>query len=391
LKKLDSKLIKEIQHQKRLLKKGEAYEDKYFRIYKVSQESLDPSNLFKPIAVSDVRILKFWEEISHSNRLERAHELGIDLEEGTRSRQGGKFPETALLDKGAIGLTSRDLWIAQKVTEDKVKVKNRITKDSLEIPLEALVPCARNSAGRDKMDLSGLCEFVVSGKFDDHTHFASISGIDANALSTKWKEYLQRRMSNLGIIETLHVDASGTFFFAYYTEKPRVFGSSFWNVVGLDATEAKILAIWLNSTINLAQLFIERVPTGWFKVRGYTFNSLLLLSKNKLNPNDSEALINLFDSVSKVQFPCLWKQLAMNVDPQTLTDEWKGMLGEIFTGLKKYLGSGFQTRREIDRVILKILGYSRKEIDDILEWLYPALLREVYILKKLNRVDTSSS
>lgn len=213
----------------------------------------------------------------------------------------------------------------------------------------------------------------------------------SNALSTKWKEYLQKRMSNLGIIETLHVDASGTYFFAYYTEKPRVFGSSFWNVVGVDSTEAKILAIWLNSTINLAQLFIERVPTGWFKVRGYTFNNLSLLSKSKLSPNDLEAITDLFDSVSKIRFPCLWKQLAMNVDQQTLTDEWKKMLAEIFPHFKKYLGSSFRTRREIDEVILKILGYKRKEINDILEWLYPALLREIYILKKLNRVDTSSS
>jgi len=78
-----------------------------------------------------------------------------------------------------------------------------------------------------------------------------------------------------------HIDAPGTYFFAYYTRIPRVFGSSFWNVTGINESEAKLLAIWLNSTINFVQLFIERVPTGWFKVRGYTFDNLLLLSPKK--------------------------------------------------------------------------------------------------------------
>lgn len=270
-------------------------------------------------------------------------------------------------------------------------VKDRFTKDRLEIPLKALIPCVRNSAGRDKFDLSSLEEFVVSRRFRNHRNFLSISGLEPNTLSAKWRKYIERRICNLGIIETLHVDSSGTYFFAYYTKKPRVFGSSFWNVIGLDEEEAKILAIWLNSTINLAQLFIERVPTGWFKVRGYTFNELQLLYKSKLASKELEDIKTLFGKIRKVSFPSLWKQLAMNISKETLKDEWKGKLSEIFPDFKKYLGRKFRARREIDEQILEILGFKKKGINDTLEWLYPALLRELYILKKLNRVDITSS
>lgn len=391
LKKLDSSLLAEIRHYEQLTKTGEAFDHKFFRIYKVSQESLDPFNLFRPIAVSDTKIFKFWTDVSKNGKLSRAHELGIDLEEGVRSRMGGSFPETALIDKNASGLRSRDLWIVQEVTRNKVKISNRVTKDTLKIPLDALFSCVRNSAGRDKIDLSNLEEFVISRRFRNHRQFLSISGLEANTLSAKWRRYLERRLSNLGITETLHVDSSGTYFFAYYTKEPRVFGSSFWNVIGINDEEAKVLAIWLNSTLNLAQLFIERVPTGWFKVRGYTFDHLLLLTKNKLDLKEMEDIKKLFNKVKKARFPCIWKQLAMNVSPRKLKAGWKRRLSEIFPDFEKYLGIGFNERREIDELILRVLGYRKTEIKNILKWLYPALLREVYILKKLNRVDITSS
>jgi len=391
LKELDSTLLPEIKHAEKLAKKGEVYNHGRFRIYKIAQEDLDPLNLFKPIAVSDTRILKFWEGVSKNSRLSQASELGIELEEGVRSRMGGSFPETALLDKKAIGLRSRDIWIVQKCTKSKVTVKNRFTKDSLAIPFQALIPCVRNSAGRDKIDLSALEEYVISRRYKNHRHFLSISGLDPKSLSAKWRKYVERRISNLGIIETLHVGSSGTYFFAYYTKKPRVFGSSFWNVTGLDEKEAKILAIWLNSSINLAQLFIERVPTGWFKVRGYTFNQLQLLSKSRLTSKELASIESLFDKIRRTNFPCLWKQLAMNISKSTFRDEWKEKLSEIFPDLKEYLGRKFNARREIDDNMLKILGFKKNEISDILEWLYPALLRELYIMKKLNRVDITSS
>lgn len=391
LKKLDSNLYPKIRHYESLLSDGEFIDNEEIRIYKVKQNSLDPNNLFRPMAVSDIRIKKFWEEISKSNKFETAKEIGINLEEGVRSREGGNFPETAILAKNIEGLTRRDLWVVEEIKGNAVKAFNRYTKDFLEIPIQALIPCARTSIGRDKIDLSDLAEFVVSKKFDKYRSFLSISGLKEKALSNRWTKYLKKRTGHLGIIETLHIDAPGTCFFAYYTKVPRVFGSSFWNVTGINESESRLLAVWLNSTVNFAQLFIERVPTGWFKVRGYTFDNLLLLSPRKLNRKDKITLRRTFREVSHEDFPCIWKQLAMNIDLSTVTPKWKNMLSEVFPDFEKWLGLGFAPRRKIDETVLRTLGYDPKNSEKILKWLYPSLLREVYILKKMNRVDVTSS
>jgi len=387
LKKLDSKLYPKIEHFRRLLKDGEFIDDRNIRVYKVDQKSLDPINLFRPMSVSDIRIIKLWEKLSKNSKLEVAKELGINLEEGARSREGGSFPETAILDKNIEGLISRDLWMFEEIENDMVKAVNRYTKDSVKIPIHNLIPLVRTSSGRNKMDLSDLNEFVVAGKFSEYKLFLSISGLKEKVLSSRWRKYLKKRVSHLGIIETLHIDAPGTCFFAYYTRVPRVFGSSFWNVTGIEEHEAKLLVLWLNSTINFAQLFIERVPTGWFKVRGYTFDNLSLLSPRKLSKKERNVLEEVFDEVCKVNFPCIWKQLAMNVSRDNIELEWRNRLSEVFDDFERFLGKGFEPRRKIDEAILKVLGYDKQNSEKLLEWLYLTLLKEVYVLKKMNRVD----
>ncbi len=146
----------------------------------------------------------------------------------------------------------------------------------------------------------------------------------------------------------------------------------------------------MNSTVNLTQLFIERVPTGWFKVRGYTFANLKILSPRRLTKKEKALLENVFESISRQPFPCIWKQLAMNCDPKLLNPDWTQKLSEILIGFENWIGRTFEPRRKIDQAVLRVLGFDSKSIQKILKWLYPALLKEIYILKKMNRVDTGS-
>jgi len=150
------------------------------------------------------------------------------------------------------------------------------------------------------------------------------------------------------------------------------------------------LAVWLNSTVNFVQLFIERVPTGWFKVRGYTFADLKILSPKKLSDKEKKMMESTFNEISKQEFPCIWKQIAMNCKPGLFSPEWIRRLAEVFNEFDEWLGKNFEPRRKIDETILTILGYNTDRIKKIQEWLYPTLLKEIYILKKLNRVDMGS-
>jgi hypothetical protein len=66
--------------------------------------------------------------------------------------------------------------------------------------------------------------------------------------------------------------------------------------------EAKIWSLWFNSSINFVQLIIERVPTGWSKVRQYVLEELKVLAIDKLSKDEKDLLLRIFDETSKEEY-----------------------------------------------------------------------------------------
>ena len=120
---------------------------------------------------------------------------------------------------------------------------------------------------------------------------------------------------------------------------------------------AKIFTLWLNSSLNLLQLLLLRRETRgaylWF-VAG-DIKKFLVLDVEKLSEDEIGNLLQIFDKVRGVSFPCVLEQLR----------------------------SRFWARVEIDRAILKVLGFNEQETNQIIDYLYPALAKEIEQLKTL--------
>jgi len=87
----------------------------------------------------------------------------------------------------------------------------------------------------------------------------------------------------------------------------------------------------------------------------YVMNDLLVLHPSKLTNSQRELILETFETVKNIEFPSFLRQLK----------------------------DGFPSRIDIDRTILKTLGFADDEIDEILNSLYPALAREIEQLKTL--------
>jgi hypothetical protein len=70
---------------------------------------------------------------------------------------------------------------------------------------------------------------------------------------------------------------------------------------------------------------------------------------------DKRPLLDLFERIKNKEFPCILDQL-------------KGK---------------FPPRKEIDTTLLQFMGYSTKEAEQFLDYLYPALAQEIEKLKTL--------
>lgn len=84
-------------------------------------------------------------------------------------------------------------------------------------------------------------------------------------------------------------------------------------------------------------------------------NDFLLLDIASLNRNEKKHLMDLFEKIGKTEFPSILEQLKTKFAP----------------------------RKEIDTLLLQIMGYSDKEADQLLDYLYPVLASEIERLKTL--------
>jgi len=130
-----------------------------------------------------------------------------------------------------------------------------------------------------------------------------------------------------------------------------------WSIQGLSEDEVKILTLWFNSSINLLALLINRTETrgAWTKLHEYAMKEMLLLDPKKPKKQERDQLLQFFESVKNMAFPSMLEQLKTK----------------------------FAQRKELDMMLLQIIDYSKKEADQLLAYLDPALANEIEKLKTM--------
>jgi len=211
-----------------------------------------------------------------------------------------------------------------------------------------------------------------------------------SSYQASWENYLKGKLCYLGTIETFHIEAPNTYFFAYFSgDQKRIYSSIFNNVFSLDETEARINCIWLNSAINLLQLFVERIPTGWFKIRQYVLESLKIIDIQRLKDAEKEDLLKIFEEISDKEFPCVWKQILRNVASTDVSLLNKDLICKTFkisdSDYNNLVNNPFEPRIKMDKAILKIIFPRKKkqEIDGLLNSIYLYLIDEILVAKQL--------
>ncbi len=110
--------------------------------------------------------------------------------------------------------------------------------------------------------------------------------------------------------------------------------------------------MWFNSTFTLSQIIIKRKETegAFSQIDKYTLVNFLVLNPEKLNKNEKELILKIFEEVKDIELPSILEQLKTK----------------------------HPIRRKIDESILKVLGV---EID--LDSLYDRIAQEIELLRSL--------
>lgn len=376
------KNLEEVKNLALTIRKGKTTQETIVTSLSYSEFKNHTRDWFKQIAVGSPFLKRVYRDLRKSTKIVNFRHLPIKIEPRDSPELGGSF---RLLCLNSSEKTIRgDTWLIENIKKKKVVAKNCHIKELLEIPRQSLRKAFRRSAYRCHMDVSDLGEYVIVRDFDklkDHLAWSK-SKVDWK----KWQKYVERRTSNLSILTRFDITAPGTSLLAYYSKSPTCWSrAANSSLSGLDDENARILCVWLNSTMNILQFLVERKETrgAWMEISKFIILDLCTLDPTKITEEEKEKILDLFGAISKICFPSLWKQLAMNVKWDRFTDEEKELLIEVFEGFNEVIGKGFEPRKRIDTCILSVLGIPSKDHSDMLEQIYVDMLTELAKLKKI--------
>ncbi len=341
---------------------GSTYDDSTFALTAISQGELKKNveNLFTLISTSDPHLGKLWQQTIQKaeNRLmECNRHFKENMVEAYEDVYIPPFNSTFIIQRSRA-IKKHDVWVVKEEKSDGVVSEHRFLQTTVSAPLSALERGFRRPAGCSFLDISNDLDYIVVDRFTDAEHIFSTRTQAARALEeiSRWKEIVNLKKANLIISRRFDLSAKGTKLLAFYSSAP-IFGVDMWSVKGFCDDDAKIFALWFNSTLNLLQMLIHRTETrgAWMKLHEYQIRDSMMLNFKALTSEERKNLLDLFDKLKKQEFPSVLEQLKTKFPP----------------------------RVEIDKTIFRVLGFGDDEIRQLLDYLYPALTNEIEQLKTL--------
>lgn len=337
----------------------------YFSAILLTQDELKKNvdNLFRLIAVSEPNLVEFWSKMREKKQLTK---FSTFLESEDRLVRGFEMTlreispvsayTTFLIRDITRALKKHDQWIVASISGKEVIAENRFTHETIKIPRTALIYALRRLSGVKTLDLSETLDLMVIEPFEEcNKLFEEKKDLD-NSLRS-WSRYVKSRETNLVFIRRFNLSAPRTILFAYHSPYSFVASKMMYCFKNMAESDAKILTLWFNSTINVLQVFIDRIETegAFISLSKYSLLDAYVFNPSKLSKEQKSAILHLYDKIKSVEFPSLLKQL----------------------------NDKFPARVEIDQAVFRVLGFGYDEINRILDYLYPALANEIQQLKTL--------
>lgn len=345
---------------------------------------LEEHNLFAPFTVDNHEMFDLWHQIRGREEFTRLGDLERPWLTGGLGF-GGNAPDCkeAILNNPDSTLHNDDIWVVVDETSDTITVKHRHLEESVDIPRENTEPAFHRIPHSPQLDLSTLNEHaVIRDEFDGVDRFFQLGEIEEYP-KENWTELAEKRLSHLGFMRRLDLTASGLRHLTHYSDDPRLFHGMMFCMPGLEQEDARRLSVWMDSSLNLLQMLISRVPDrgGWTKYHRNTVEKFHIPDPRQHSEEDEALLDEAFEEVSEEEFPSIAEQLIRNTPEAGLTEEDREALKTAFPSRSEYLGEGFEPRRKMDRTILQVISVPKPRHEKILGLLYPALLREIVALK----------
>lgn len=305
---------------------------------------------------SDPFTQELMERMANSEKMTTVTQLGLAIKRGAETARGGKI-QALTITKRERAIKKSDEWVIKEVKKGEIIAENRFSHMRLEIPFRSLSPALRRVSQVMKIDITDDTDYVIKRDFPRAGEYFRKSITDyrpPQGLWETWEKYVEDRRSKLAVVRRADISAPGTNLLAFYSEKPFAPSGLAWSIA-TDDQDAKILAIWFNSSLNLLQFIRKRKETrgAFIQLDRYVLEDFMTPDPAKLTEEEITRIMETFEKVRETQWPSILEQL-------------EGRHGD---------------RELIDAVWLNIIGY--KHTKKLIKKLHGTLADEIRRLKEL--------
>ena len=297
-------------------------------------------NWFPYVALSDIGVADEVLSLIRHNKMIPLTSVG----DATRSDLGhykfGGHHGFVLANEGRA-IRASDGWVVKSAGKRELIARNRGTGAEVKIPNSSIVPGIRRLSHTTTVDVSGRHDYITVGWSPQIKEMARLtlshkefSKFGPSVLQD-WKKKFSLKSSCLLMSRRLYLSSPGTSVVSLYSERPTI-GVNFWSIKGVEGDKAKILCLWLNSSINIFQLFSIGITRegSWMTLHDYMMDDVMVPDISAMNEKHRRALLEIFEEVRNTELPSILDQFMSHNHFREIVDSiWLDVLG--FKGEKE--------------------------------------------------------
>ncbi len=251
------------------------------------------------------------------------------------------------------------LLLSKESKNGSILVDIKDTRIKIKLNKESLVPSIRSITGIRFLNITSYHDYIILSPYEK---IESVQAISKFKGRIKWKE-IKDKIRDIGITHIIipnrvNLSSPNTFIIVPFSKEALTpVGKFFLYKENLPRDKLAILTLYLNSVCFITELLLNRTEaTGaYFDIKVADLTNMHKINLTKIKSSDNALLLAIWNKISNVEFPSIIEQLEKR----------------------------FWARVELDRVILKVLGFSDKEIEEWLPKVYDAVVEELKAMSEV--------
>jgi hypothetical protein len=281
--------------------------------------------------------------------------------------------------------TAEKAFVTRPLTKDRIKqaflvlenekdehIIGKIKNSEVRIIIEKakIFPALRTNTGINRISVENIHDYLILRKPKE---FRKIEPYIIAKIEEKRKKYagkkyelidyneIKRRtlasQTYLALCIKFNIYSPNSHLFAFVNSKKFTPLYTFISFPFLNKEDAKILSIFFNSIAYFVQFLSLKSESQLQRteIKIFDLSEIYVPDLKLLNKNEKDKLLSLYEKLKDVEFPSILEQFR-----------------------KK-----FWARVELDKTILKVLGFSDEEIEEWLPKLYDAIVEELKAMKEV--------